>query len=166
MKSGHTYIVVHPGLTKHWDTLIYSSGLITTTLLTNLRYSVSLGNANTHRESIGKFSRKGSNFTEVKILLFRYYISMECLQTISLTQMFYFTCSWCSWWRWGAASGCSPRPGTPSPSWRCWKWEPSCSQMPTSPRAPRHRLWPYNNNSYKFALLWGEAQLCLPYVCW
>ena len=27
-------------------------------------------------------------------------------------------------------------------------------------------LYEVNSNQDKFALLWGEAQLCLPYVCW
>ena len=57
-------------LAKFLTTLIYSSNLVTTTLLTNHSHSDCVGKANPHRESIEKFSQKRSKFT-VKNLLFQ-----------------------------------------------------------------------------------------------
>ena len=38
---------------------------------------------------------------------------------------------------------------------------PDLQPLPGEPRLPRDHFRGEN----KFALLWGEAQLCLPYVC-
>ena len=65
-----------------------------------------------------------------------------------------FSCSQSSWWQWGATSWCPPRPGTPSPSWRCWWWEPWCSQTPALLRA---------QNSNKD---WIEYNVMSPWEFW
>ena len=57
-------------LAKFLTTLIYSSDLVTTTLLTNHSHSDCVGKANPHRQLIEKFLQKRSKFT-VKNLLFQ-----------------------------------------------------------------------------------------------